>query len=74
MWKALVKGTPVKVDAASKTVTLTVPARSVTTFEVDGVSYEGISTDSPIYPAIEGLRAGDSFTFRDASQSIDFLA
>ena len=43
-------------------------------FEVDGVSYEGISTDSPIYPAIEGLRAGDSFTFRDASQSIDFLA
>lgn len=42
--------------------------------EVDGVSYEGISTDSPIYAAIEGLHAGESFTFRDASREIDFLA
>lgn len=44
---ALVKGAPVKVDAASKTVTLTVPARSVTTFEVDGVS--GVSDTAPSF-------------------------
>lgn len=39
-----------------------------------GESYEGLSTDSPIYAEIEGLHLGDSFTFRDTKQTIDFLA
>lgn len=43
-------------------------------FEVDGVSYEGISTGSPICDALAGLRLGDSFELRGASQRIDFLA
>lgn len=38
---------------------------------VDGVSYEGISADAPLYPAIEGLRAGDSFTFGGREHRID---
>ncbi|WP_456284127.1 glycoside hydrolase [Microbacterium sp. JZ101] len=40
---ALVKGAPVAVDDAS--ATLTVPAKSVTTFVIDGVS--GVSADAP---------------------------
>lgn len=31
-------------------------------FECDGTTYMGISTASPIYGAIEGLQAGDTFT------------
>jgi transcription elongation GreA/GreB family factor len=42
--------------------------------EVDGVTYEGISSDSPIHAAIEGLALGDSFTFRERTHTIDFLA
>lgn len=42
--------------------------------ECDGVSYEGISTDSPVFAAIDGLGLGDSFTFHDREQRIDFLA
>lgn len=36
-------------------------------FESDGVTYEGMTTDAPLYDAIKGLRAGDSFTF-DATE------
>lgn len=32
-------------------------------FECDGVTYEGMATDAPLYDAIKGLHAGDSFTF-----------
>ncbi|MFF0269007.1 hypothetical protein [Kribbella sp. NPDC004536] len=32
-------------------------------FESDGVTYEGMTTDSPLYDAIKGLHAGDTFTF-----------
>ncbi len=49
---ALVAGTPVTVDRDARTATLTVPARSVTTFEVSGVS--GVA------PAAEPLRDGDT--------------
>ncbi|GAA1778624.1 hypothetical protein GCM10009712_27710 [Pseudarthrobacter sulfonivorans] len=41
---ALVKGAPVAVDAAAKSATLDVPAASVVTFVVDGVS--GVSDDA----------------------------
>jgi len=41
---ALVKGTPVAVDTAAKSATLEVPAASVVTFVVDGVS--GVSEDA----------------------------
>lgn len=43
-------------------------------FDVDGTSYEGISLDSPVYAAIEGLVVGDQFSVNDRKQSIDFLA
>ncbi|PNI07592.1 hypothetical protein CXX84_16160 [Arthrobacter sp. AFG7.2] len=41
---ALVKGTPVAVDTAAKSATLEVPAASVVTFVVDGVS--GVAADA----------------------------
>lgn len=40
-------------------------------FEVDGVTYEGISSDSPVGEAIAGLRAGDSFSINGHSQTLD---
>jgi len=43
-------------------------------FECDGVTYEGLSSDSPIYAALEGLRLGDTFTFGGHDHRIDFLA
>lgn len=43
-------------------------------FEVDGVTYEGISADSPVGEAIDGLKAGASFTVNDRSQTIDTVA
>lgn len=33
-------------------------------FEVDGKTYMGISPQSPIYKAMDGLKAGDSFSFQ----------
>ena len=42
---ALVAGSPVAIDRAARTATLTVPAKSVTTFVIDGVS--GVSADAP---------------------------
>ncbi|GAA3614735.1 hypothetical protein [Microlunatus ginsengisoli] len=42
-------------------------------FECDGVSYEGLSADSPNYAAIVGLRARDTFTFRGVEHRIDFV-
>ncbi|SRR6266545_2545482 len=43
-------------------------------FECDGVTYEGISSDSPIYASIKGLRAGDTFTFNGQEHRIDLVA
>lgn len=43
-------------------------------FDCDGVTYEGLSTDAPIYPALEGLRLGDTFSFGGHDHRIDFLA
>lgn len=43
-------------------------------FESDGVTYEGIAADSPIYAAIEGLEQGATFTFNDHSHTIDLVA
>ncbi len=34
---------------------------STTRFEVEGITYMGISTQSPIYRAMAGLKAGESF-------------
>lgn len=44
---ALKEGAKVAVDAASKTATVTVPAKSVTTFVIDGVS--GVSQDAAAF-------------------------
>jgi hypothetical protein len=43
-------------------------------FECDGVVYEGISADSPLYAQIAGLRLGDDFTFNGQVDRIDFIA
>ncbi|WP_353816164.1 family 43 glycosylhydrolase [Agromyces sp. SYSU T00266] len=51
---ALVEGESVTVDPSARTATLVVPARSVTTFEISGVS--GASATAP------ALRDGTSFT------------
>jgi predicted DNA-binding transcriptional regulator YafY len=42
-------------------------------FECDGVTYEGISADSPAYAAIAGLREGDTFTFGDRDHRLDLV-
>ena len=41
--------------------------------EVDGATYEGISTDSPAFAAIEGLHVGETFTVNDREQRIELL-
>ncbi|WP_225310266.1 RICIN domain-containing protein [Microbacterium testaceum] len=58
---ALKKGQPVAVDAASRTATLTIPAKSVVTFEIDGVS--GVSPDAAAFRdgqtvQLTGLQSG----------------
>lgn len=44
---------------------------STTRFEVAGATYMGISTGSPIYQAIAGLKAGDRFTFNGSELEIE---
>lgn len=58
---ALQQGQPVAVDAASRTATLTVPAKSVVTFVIDGVS--GVSPDAAAFRdgetvQLTGLQSG----------------
>jgi uncharacterized protein with von Willebrand factor type A (vWA) domain len=43
-------------------------------FQSDGVTYEGIALDSPVYAEIEGLRVGDRFAFAGLEQRIDIVA
>ena len=43
-------------------------------FESEGLAYEGISTDSPIYAEIAGLHLGDTFSWLGHDQRIDLLA
>jgi hypothetical protein len=43
-------------------------------FDCDGVTYEGLSVDSPIYASLEGLQLGDTFSFAGHEHRIDFLA
>ncbi|GAA1610762.1 MULTISPECIES: hypothetical protein [Kribbella] len=40
-------------------------------FECDGTTYEGMTTDAPLYGAIRGLRAGDRFTYDATEHEID---
>ena len=44
---------------------------STAEFDVDGVSYMGISPQSPIYLAMAGLSQGDSFTFGGRDVTIE---
>ncbi|GAA1751929.1 RICIN domain-containing protein [Agromyces humatus] len=52
---ALVEGAPVAIDRVARTATVTVPAKSVTTFVIDGVS--GVAADAP------ALRDGHRYQF-----------
>ncbi|WP_340536940.1 hypothetical protein [Nocardioides sp. GXZ039] len=42
-------------------------------FDSDGVTYEGISADSPVYAKIDGLQLGDTFEAPDGEHRIDLL-
>ncbi len=44
---------------------------STARFDCDGVTYMGISTQSPIYKAIKGLEAGDTFAFNGREMTLD---
>lgn len=48
-----------------------VVAVSTRRFDVGGVSYMGISQESPIYKAMEGLKAGESFAFNGKDVDIE---
>lgn len=50
-----------------------VVAVSTAQFDHDGVRYLGISPQSPIYKAMEGLAAGDSFLFNGKDVRIDVV-
>jgi O-glycosyl hydrolase len=63
---ALVAGTPVAIDREAQSATLTVPAKSVTTFVIDGVS--GVSADAP------GLRDGHRYQLVGAQSGKAFTA
>lgn len=39
-------------------------------FVSGGVEYAGISTETPVYPTLEGKRAGDTFSFADGEHTI----
>ncbi|MEP9385312.1 hypothetical protein [Nocardioides sp. KR10-350] len=43
-------------------------------FESDGAVYEGISLDSPIYPRLQGRRAGEIASYAGVDHRIDFVA
>ncbi len=47
-----------------------VVAVSTARFDCEGAQYMGISVQSPIYRAMEGLRAGDTFTFNGREMEI----
>ena len=42
-------------------------------FDCDGVTYEGIGADSPVYAALAGKRVGDTFTFRGQDHRLDLV-
>lgn len=44
---------------------------STVKFDCDGVTYMGISTQSPIFKAMDGLSKGDSFTFNGREIVLD---
>jgi transcription elongation GreA/GreB family factor len=44
---------------------------STAKFECGGETYMGISTQSPIYKAMQGLKAGESFTFNGQEIVLD---
>lgn len=44
---------------------------STVKFDCNGETYMGISTQSPIYKAMEGLRSGESFTFNGREITLD---
>lgn len=48
-----------------------VVAVSTAAFECEGESYMGISTQSPIYGALEGLKKGESFTFNGRKTKLE---
>ncbi len=48
-----------------------VVAVSTTRFTCDGVELMGISTEAPIYKAMEGKKAGETYTFRGKTMTVE---
>lgn len=48
-----------------------VVAVSTARFDCEGRTYMGISTQSPIFKALDGLKAGDSFTHNGSEYTLD---
>lgn len=46
-------------------------AESIPEFEVEGVTYTGISSKAPIYKAMEGKKAGEKVSFREVEYKIE---
>ena len=44
---------------------------STVRFDCNGTTYMGISTQSPIFKAMDGLQAGDTFTFNGREMTVD---
>lgn len=43
-------------------------------FECDGITYEGMTTDAPLYDALKGLGTGDTVTFAATEHHIHSVA
>ncbi len=74
---ALVRGSDVAIDPVTRTATLTVPAKSVTTFLVSGVS--GVAATAPAVKDGEtyqlvGTQSGKALTAQNAAVTIDSAA
>ncbi len=74
---ALVAGTAVAIDRNAKTATITVPAKSVTTFSIDGVS--GVADSAPALRdahsyQLAGTQSGKALTASGSSTTITPLA
>lgn len=74
---ALVAGAAVAIDGSAKTATITVPAKSVTTFSIDGVS--GVADTAPALRdghsyQLSGTQSGKALTAAGSSTTITPLA
>ncbi len=61
-------GAVVKLSESNRYLVVAVPTAA---FVCEGVDYLGISVEAPLYRAIEGLQAGDTFEFADRDRVVE---